>query len=175
MSVIAVARDNDGRIFAAADSMVSTGDTITLRRTPPKVFKWGNFIMGGVGDILVPQLIYSHFEPPAMSDYETFQYITGPFIDKLRKLLKDKEVNLEGQDSDGIVCFRKRIFHIGSDFSITEVAEPWTAIGSGQDVALGVLAATRNWKDTARRVREAVRWTSHYITSVGGPITEVSL
>lgn len=70
---------------------------------------------------------------------------------------------------EALIVVRQRILVLHSDLQIYENQEPYAAIGSGSEVALGSLWSTAAWKDSAERVRIALEAADRWISSVGGP------
>ncbi len=104
---------------------------------------------------------------------EDDKYMVKHFITKLREcfeghgvLMKDEE----GQDALGgaiLVGIYGQIFVINDDFQVAEVAYNYTAIGCGEEIALGSLDSTSG--EPKERIELALKASEEFCNGVRGP------
>ncbi len=170
----------DKKVYMGGDSMV-TG-YVTQIMTFRKVFKHNNCIIGYSGSVRMCNLLQYAFTVPEHSDgVSVEQYLTTTFVDALRTLMKDagnatKVNEQEGSTGFFLIGYRGRLFKISSDYSLTEVAEGFDAVGSGSDVALGAMYATKQMSlKPKKRIELALEAASHLCWGVGEPFYVESL
>lgn len=166
----------NGQVHMGGDSAVSYYVVQTLVQR--KVFRHGNFLLGYSGSVRMLQLLQFAFAPPEHpTDMGVERYLTTLFVDELRKLLKDagnagKEKEQESSTGYFLIGYRGRLFRVGFDYGIGEVAEGFDAIGSGCQVALGALHATQQMSLVPqKRLELALRAAADLCQGVGTPFT----
>ena len=87
--------------------------------------------------------------------------------------------NTDDGDEGGVfiiaVAGTGRIFTMDSDFHIGESDVPYTAEGSGQELALGSLFSTTTVKTSRKRVRIALDAAAKFNMAVQGPFTIIEV
>lgn len=146
--IVGLVDEEGGKVYMGGDSAVSSFVIQTF--VQKKVFRHGDFLIGYSGSVRMLQLLQFAFAPPEHpTEMSSERYLTTLFVDELRKLLKETgnaaKVN-EQETSTGsfLVGYRGRLFRIGFDYAMVEVADGFDAIGSGNEVALGAMYATRH-------------------------------
>lgn len=170
-----------GRIILGADS-ASTDDNFDQELAAQnKVWKSGDFLMGGAGSWRGLQLAQYAFTPPKRSSrMQIDKYMVTDFIDGLRKTWKggghlanakpdEGDIHEEVVGTDLLVGYRGELWVVRSDLQIIKMRDPFTAIGSGTIAALGALYATRDQGATRARVLTALRSAEKYNAAVRGP------
>lgn len=165
----------DETIFMGCDSMVTTGYTTQLL-TLKKVFRNRDMLIGFSGSVRMCNLLQYAFTIPEHPDYMSIEtYLTTSFIDALRTLLKDTgnatKTN-EQEQSLGyfLLGYKKRLFTIGSDYSLIEVMEGYNSVGSGSEIALGAMFATQHSDiKPKKRIELALKAATHYCNGVNEP------
>ena len=166
-----------GSVYIAGDSAASNNaDQLTLR-LDKKVFRRQELgmILGCTGSIRMCQLLHHVFTPPLPGEEEeTERYMTTTFINALRTCFREggfarkKDEQEEGGYFLVGVC--GRLFEIESDYQVGESIDGYAAIGSGDDIALGALFATRQLDfSPEQRLTLALEAAQHHITSVRAP------
>jgi ATP-dependent protease HslVU (ClpYQ) peptidase subunit len=177
-------------VWLAADSLgsggglkqeFSTPKLISLRAEIKKdhVFqRTESIIIGYTGSFRVGNVLHKQLKIPSVSK-ELYEYMVCDFVpevmDKLDHAgcLKDDHHIKSGQDF--LVGISGRLFAVQSDFSVLEPAVGYTAIGSGQEFALGALHALETTDYNAKQVAQlAVAAASAFSTTVGGTIHVIS-
>lgn len=114
----------------------------------PKIIKKKDMLIGVSGSFRLLQILHYLFEPPShFPDWGNNYYMTGPFVDALRRLSKEKgylEVHNGVESTDGsgaLIAYRGEIWQLESDLQIRRDNAPYAACGSADMIALGVMHA----------------------------------
>lgn len=167
----------DGKVQMIGDAFTGFHHVVG-RDTREKVWQSGDKVLGAAGNVR-PILAFRYgFEFPPVPDGQsddTYMRLTFPAA--LREYLKEHvhvSTTENGEDSNLslLIGWRGRIWCMSDDFSITEEACGWNAIGSGCEVALGALWVTRDLP-ASRRLQAAGFAAAEYVSSVRGPFTVV--
>lgn len=157
------------------DSAGVSGLDIRTRKDP-KVFVKGDFIFGFCGSFRMGQLLRHSFTAPARNEGQSVDdYMAGPWIDAVRKCLKDGGyTTVENNTESGgtfLVGYSGRLFCVESDFQVGECAEPYDSLGCGYKYALGTLHALSDaaTKDPKRLIRKALETAAHFSAGVRAP------
>ena len=145
MSVILAIKKND-RIYLAADTQISCGDTriTTLTSFDRKIHKLDNGILLGItGAVSSAQIVcaYSEIFTVPEDGIITKKHIVQNIIPKLRKLYSDRGMLEENENEPDslpntfVLAYKDKLFFIANVFSVT-VIEHYVAIGAGADVTL---------------------------------------
>jgi ATP-dependent protease HslVU (ClpYQ) peptidase subunit len=167
-----------GSVHLGGDS-AGVGDHYSLQvRADAKVFATGPYVMGFTSSFRMGQLLrWALKVPEPDNDLERFMATT--FIDAVRDCLreggwlsKDSERETGG---DFLVGIRGRLFAVQGDFQVAEMADGYAAVGSGYQLALGVLYATRTSRmRPERRLEVALEAAERFNAGVRGPFAYVS-
>lgn len=175
---------HNGKVHIAADSAGVAGYSVTSR-ADEKTFQNGAFIFGFAGSFRIGQVLRYSFNTPDYDPRRDFdEYMINDFILTLRKTLEicgclKKESGIDTA-SNAIFLLgssaNSELYCIESDFQVGKNREPYEAIGSGADFALGSLASTEHIKDFPRRRLEiALQAAEKYSGSVQAPFTFVEI
>jgi ATP-dependent protease HslVU (ClpYQ) peptidase subunit len=167
----------DGKVYIGGDSAGIGGWNLTIRKDK-KVFRNGDFLIGGTTSFRMLQLLHHAFVPPVYDpavDIEKF--MTTTFIDAIRECFKAGGYATKNseQESGGqfLVGFRGRLFNIQNDYQVQEALDGYDAIGCGLEVALGSLhAALDPYKEAEyprRHIMMALEAAEHHNAGVRGP------
>lgn len=168
-----------GKCFLGGDSAGCDGWDLMVRRDP-KVFRKGDFLIGGSGSYRVNQLVQYQFTPPEHpAGMDAFEFMCAAFVEALRESVKNGGSTLikEGQEKSGgwlLVAYRGRLFRIDSDYQVGENVAPFDAIGCGGNFALGALDATPGG-DPEERMTLALEAAERWCTGVRRPFTVLTL
>lgn len=165
-----------GRVHLAGDSAVTSGWGLDLR-PGGKVFANGPYVFGVSGSLRAAQLLQYAFDVPEPED-DLARFMATDFVDAARTCLKDggharRENEVESGDMILLIGVHGRLFKLWSDYAVGEGTEPFTAIGCGQDYALGALHATFG-RPARTRLRTAMEAAERFSAGVRGPFTYVS-
>jgi ATP-dependent protease HslVU (ClpYQ) peptidase subunit len=179
---------HDGKVWIGGDSGSFSGYDVSIH-PQGKVFKVGEFLMGGSGSTRMCQLLRYAFEPPAIDSYKNDgktetppdlqKYMVTTFVHTLRQCFKDAghaEVKDGHEEAYGyfLVGVRGRLFIVWSDYCVTEDDKPYAAIGCGSGYALGSLHGT-DGKAPRIRVEKALKAAEAFSAGVRGPFTVLEL
>lgn len=161
-----------GTVFIGADSAGVGGLNLTIRKDR-KVFRNGDFIIGGTSSFRMLQLLHHKFVPPTYDpaiDVEKFMVTT--FVDAVRQCFKDGGYATKSSEQewggDFLVGFRGRLWNIGSDYQVGEPLSDYDAVGCGLDIARGVLYATPDMQ-SEKRLELALKASEAHSAGVRGP------
>lgn len=165
-------------IYLGGDSLASTG-SLSQTMVESKVFRVGeNCIMGYSGTVRMCNLLRHKLELPEHPiDMSTEKYLTTLFVDALRTLLKDAGLAAKTNEQEAttgsiLIAYRERLFKVGYDYCVMEASDGFDSIGSGDEIALGVMHATRHLDlQPQERIRLALEAAENLCESVRGPFT----
>lgn len=164
----------------------SAGTNVNFKqrtRLDKKVFINGEFIIGFTSSFRMGQLLKYKLNPPKyISEIhgDIFKYMCTHFIDSLRQCLKEggyAQID-KGEESGGcfLVGFRGRLFEIESDFQVGENADKYSAVGCGEEYALGTLYSLKDKKMTAaEQIKSALACAEYFSAGVRGPFNILKL
>lgn len=184
MTCIAALVDKNGRIWMGGDSASTYGKELRmLSASMPKVcIRFDNnetsWIFGAAGPSRLKQIITWEMDllqaPTAREDLPDF--LAKKFRPHLYEtLLKGAYLEKEGgmDKMKGAILFglKGRLFMVDGSFCIMEEVQPFTAIGSGEDVAFGSLFSTQGESDPEKRIDMALRAAEARTSDVRRPFT----
>lgn len=148
------------KVFIGADSAGVSGLDVTVRKDA-KVFKKGDFVIGCTSSFRMIQLIRYSFTPPKKyDDVDIFEYMCTSFVNELRNVFKnggfarkDNEVESGGHF---LVGWKNRLFHIQSDYQVSEGEKPFEDVGCAESYALGALDALDTSLSAKSRIETAL-------------------
>jgi hypothetical protein len=146
---------------------------LTLTKIPLGIGYTTSYRMGDL-------LRYNFTPPPIEHDEDENEYLVKDFIPELIKCFDDHSFarTKEGTKSGGnfLVGLRKRLFHVQEDFSVLEPSCGYTAVGSGQEFAMGALYAYRRTAtEPEKSVVGAIRAATEFCTTVGGTVDCINI
>ena len=164
---------HEGRVYIGGDSMATDG-TCRMILAFRKVFRVGDFLIGGAGNVRMMQVIKYHLEVRAQQDDETDErYLVVAFAEAVCKCLKDKDFttlkNAHNHEEDGayIVGYRGRVYRFEGDFQIVSIERNVATCGAGEQYALGALVALKDL-EPEDRIRRALEISSE-LTALSAP------
>lgn len=170
-----------GRVWLGGDSAASYVGTI-LTKADGKVSRLGEFVVGACGNGITLTILRYSFRPPKIEG-DLDRYMSAKFVCGLRDCLKKHDAlgenSEEGMSSFGdggaiLVGVRGCLYWIDNVFSVARLIEPYCAIGSGGDLALGALHALKDSKLSAEeKIDIALGAAARFNDSVAPPFTIV--
>lgn len=163
-----------GRVHLGGDSAGVSGYRLTVRRDP-KTFTTGPYVMGFTTSFRMGQLLHHAFKAPH-PEGNLDRFMVTTFIDALRTCLKDggwaqKESEQERAGSF-LIGIHSRLYAIDADYQVGEPADGYTAVGCGDELALGALHATATLGMKPRaRLTAALAAADHHSAGVSAPYT----
>lgn len=170
MSVIIAIKEKN-KIYMGCDTQVSGGNSkITLNGKSQKVWHHNDLpdlVVGGAGslrDVQIIQTSVNLFElPPVLLGQINYNYMVQNFFTSVYNILAEK--NRISRDVNGqlvntincefIVAFEDSMYLVDQEGVVTE-SENYLVIGSGSEVAIGVLENNKG-KKAEVRIREAIK------------------
>ncbi len=148
---------DSGRVYMAADSATATGWEV-LPMAGKKLFRLGDMLIGVAGNHSVGQLVrYVKLSqrPDAVSDED---YLLNTVLVDIRRCLREHGVtkvedNVEELPSEMLIAYHSRLYKVGIDCALVELASGIQAIGSGREYALGTMLALAKKRPTERLLR----------------------
>ncbi|MFG2943186.1 hypothetical protein [Streptomyces sp. NPDC048282] len=164
------------RVHLAGDSAGSSGSQLTIRRDP-KVFTNGPYALGFTTSFRMGQLLHHAFEAPH-PEGDLGRFMATTFIDAVRTCLKEGGWARKDSEQERagvfLVGVHGRLFEIYDDYQVGEPDGGYTAVGSGDELALGALHATAHLDLKPReRLTAALRAADHHCAYVSAPYTYV--
>jgi ATP-dependent protease HslVU (ClpYQ) peptidase subunit len=148
---------HEGKIWMGGDSAATAPWSLrTNAIADSKVFANGPFLFGVCGSPRAMQLLKHSFRAPDHDPRtEAEKYLATSFVNAVRDCFKDggfaeKNKEAEGFYGEILVGYKGELFVLGGDYEINRSANPYAAIGSGMDVALGSMYSTEDMHPKAR-------------------------
>lgn len=173
--------ETDDGVWIGADSAGTDGYGGQTIRADTKVFRNGPMVMGFCGSYRMGQLLRYNFvvpsQPDGMGDYE---YMVRVFVEAVRKTLKDGGFTwVEKNTETGgffLVAYNGSLYSIEDDFQVGMSTRSYVCIGSGEQYAMGAMAALDLIDLTeTERVKKALKITSEHDSQVAGPFKVIKL
>jgi ATP-dependent protease HslVU (ClpYQ) peptidase subunit len=168
---------HDDKVYLGGDSAASTMDGFTTKIRIPKVYQIDEYLIGYAGSFRMGKFIQYNIEfpkPPtwARGSEKLDEFINGYLVPHIRKCVKESDLDQnEKEDFEFIIGLRGHIFELDENWAAYESAEPYVAIGSGAQIALGSLYSTSNWSNPGKRIRVALEASERYNSYVSSPFT----
>lgn len=164
---------HDDRVLIGADSGGVGGWTLNIRKDA-KVFANGAYVMGFTTSFRMGQILRWAFKPPAPTKGSLERFMCTTWVDAARKALSEGGwATKEAEREVGgclLIGVRGHLFRIDEDWQVGEHVEGYAAVGSGEQVSLGALAATQHLGlDPEKRVLTALEAAQAHNIGVRGP------
>ena len=169
--IVGIAKDDV--VYIGGDRAASDGHTV-LSLTRPKVKQCGDYLIGFAGSLGIGELAHYIDLPPIGKNIE--KTLRTIFIKSLKSAIEEfgNASHTDDNVTDWLIGVQGRLFEISSeDWSVCEFSE--SAIGSGNNIALGSLHTTRTWKDQEKRIRYSLQAAVDISPSCSGPIDILSI
>jgi ATP-dependent protease HslVU (ClpYQ) peptidase subunit len=177
-----VALAHNGAVTIGGDSALTDDDFNQASMAETKVFRKGEFLIGGSGSARGGQLMRFRFTPPKRPrGMDADEYMATLWVDELRKVFKtgghtffETEGGEESSSTNGLIGYRGSIWVMyGADFQIERLRDAYAVIGSGGNIALGAMHATRDIVDLKpeKRVKIALEAACRYNAACRPPFT----
>ncbi|MCO5998272.1 hypothetical protein [Actinoallomurus rhizosphaericola] len=171
----------DGSTVVIAGDSAGVGGDITQPRLDAKVFTNGPYVVGYTTSFRMGQILRYAFKAPVPPDGEDglHAFMCTGFINGVRESLKEggwaSKDNDQEEGGSFLVGIRGRLFEICADYQVGEMADGYTAVGCGAEIALGALHATAGTDMPLQaRAIAALEAAAHFSTGVRSPFTVVA-
>jgi ATP-dependent protease HslVU (ClpYQ) peptidase subunit len=160
------------KVFIGGDSAGVGGYSLTVR-ADGKVFRNGSMLFGFTSSFRMGQLLRWSLKVPDHDPRVPIEkYMATNFVDAVRECLKTngfakKEAEVESGGTF-LVAYKGRLFCIQSDYQVAEALDQFSAVGCGEDIALGALFATPHLKGK-ERAQVALQAAERFSAGVRGP------
>jgi len=166
---------NGSNVIIGGDRRGVGSDFSKDERIDKKVFKKGEFVFGFTSSYRMGQLIrYKLSLPTILEGQDVMEYMVVNVVDSIRKVLNDggyTEVknNVE-QGGHLLVGFRGRLFHIQSDFQVSESITKYDSTGCGEYYALGAMKTLIDlgYSDPINILESGLKAAHYFSAGVGG-------
>ena len=170
--IVGVVENN--KVYIGGDSAGIAGYNLTVRKDK-KVFRNGDFIVGGTSSFRMIQLLRYAFEPPHYDENTDLEkYMATTFVDSVRERFKrGGYAQVESQQESGghfLIGFRGWLFRVEADYQVGEALSSYDAVGCGADIALGCLYATPDMQ-SHKRIELALRAAEAHNAGVRAPFS----
>jgi len=174
-----IALEHESKVWMGCDSALL--DAWDIRQlVDPKIIHAVEIemLIGCGGSLRVQQLIRYNLEIPEnnyMAHEEDMRYIVNRFIPALRTCLKDGgetkiENNHEEMEAVLLLGWHGKAYAIQRNFQVDRIATRFTAMGVGENYAMGALAVMdTEGRDPERMVLIALEIASTFSNGVCGP------
>jgi len=156
-----------------------------LSRKEPKCFKIGQYGIAFTDSFRMGQILQYSWTPPKYTPTKTNsgldKFMRTKFVDSVKQTFKDNGYGSIGSSSEEdtggifIVGLEGRIFTIDEDFHVGENVVNYMAEGSGGQIALGALYATKNQKNPRLRIKAALEAAAEFNMAVAPPFTYIQV
>ena len=142
MTCIVAVKSKDGVVIGGDSAAVS--ESYSTARADTKVFNSGPMVMGFTSSFRMGQILMTSFSPPEHDPrIEDYKFMCVDFVDAVMKTFDKKGW---GHKSDNVqtgghflVGYKGEIYQIQSDFQVGKPIELYSAVGCGEEFALGSL------------------------------------
>ena len=181
--IVAIAQNGTvymGSYHAASDD--KTGWIIS--RKEPKCFKAGQYGIAFTDSFRMGQILQYAWTPPKYTPTKTNsgldKFMRTKFIESVKDAFRSGGYGskVSGKEDEGgifIVGVCGRLFTVDEDFHVGENVVNYMAEGSGGQLALGALHATKNQKNPRLRLKAALEAATEFNMSVAPPYTYIQV
>lgn len=165
MTVIA-GLEHRGKVWIGGDSAGTNRLMHQQIRADKKVFVRGDFIFGFTGSFRMGQLLNHSLEIPVRpKGKKPMKFLVQDFTQAVRECL-----GKEGLEPRFLFGYQGKLYEIQGDYQIAKSNQGYGAVGSGRDLALGALHASRQ-KNPKKKILEALEAAAAGNAAVRGPFT----
>lgn len=170
----------DGKVYIGGDSASNAGGNLKIRKQS-KVVNKGGILFGFSGSFRVAQLIeYSFNIPKQKEGLSDFEYLCTAFSNGLLRCLIDSKYGLNSENemecNAFLIGYNSNIYTVYSDFQIAEHIYDYSAVGQGEEYALGALNILHGMElDPEEKVEKALESAAYFSSTVQGPFNIISI
>lgn len=164
---------HNGEVYIGGDSL-AVRNYLTKTINDEKVFIKGKFIFGFSGLFRAGQVIKYNFKIPNQKKNQSdMEYMVSSFTEACRKCFRKYGLETELEDGEKVNCdflvgYKGKLYNIQPDYFVEIIKEEYNVVGSGAEVALGVMFATPNLSPK-ERITMALQCASKYNAGVAPP------
>jgi len=161
----------DGKVWMGADSAVMNGWTVRTTARP-KLFRFGQFIIGVTGSPRMAQILRYHLDVPTQETEDDFEYMVTVFTEAIREAFKEKGFSKveDNQEKGGffLAGYRGGLYKVEDNFQVMAYADGLAALGCGEDFALGAMKAL-DFLPPRERVEKSLEIAAYFSGGVMAP------
>lgn len=161
---------HQGHIYLGADSLYLNG-WHRIHTDHPKIFRLGGLLIGSEQSQRVSDIMEYNLELPQDCQSDPATYLGRDFIPALRAcLIEHGAMKDEQMEAVIMIGYRAGLFIIGEDFTLSEIAGPYEAIGAGAKYALGYLYTMHKTSlSPEKMIENALGCAEHFCAGVRAP------
>lgn len=171
MTCIVGIETNDN-VFIGADSASVSGGQIE-RTHLTKVFQRGDFLIGYTTSFRMGQLLQYSLDAPTQEVEDDLEYMATVFIDAVRECLKSGGFATVDSDQERggffLVGYKGKLYEVDDDYQVNRFRDGFSALGAGNEYAMGSLFTTVHVPDPVARVTAALQAAERFSASVCEP------
>jgi len=150
-----------GKVYMGADSALSNGHW-TRVSTESKVFAVGELLVATTGSPRYDQILkYQTTINPQDKGQSDQEYLVKHLIEPFRQTLKDHGFSTVETNEEMMVGHRGKLYTVYGDFQIQRFVDPFTAIGSADQYALGAMSVLEG-VSPRERIRKALKVAARF-------------
>jgi ATP-dependent protease HslVU (ClpYQ) peptidase subunit len=171
--------ENGGVVWMGGDSAGTAGNMHQRVRRDKKVFVRGEFLFGFCGSFRMGQLLkHKLVLPEKQQGGNDVSYMVNEFVTSVRNCLEEENKNLSDEDKLTpyfLVGYRGKLYNIQPDYQVAQAEDGFEAVGSGADIAIGAMHASKSVKNCKKRITQALEASARNNAAVRPPYTILSL
>lgn len=171
--IVGIAKED--KVYIGGERAASDG-SIVISSSRPKVGVSGDWIYGFAGSYGTGQLIELITLPKVLKNDDPYMTLRLVIVEELKRLYESYGRDLEDNAADWLIGCKGRLFELSSgDWGVIEINE--SAIGSGNNFALGSLHTTRQYEVASPiyRIEQALNAAIELSPTCLGPVDIMSL
>jgi len=168
-----VGLQRNGTVWIGGDSAGTAGNMHQRVRADKKVFIKGEFIIGFSGSFRMGQLLRHSLVPPEhVQGQDDLNYLVNDFVIAVRTCLEKEPEDAAPRFLFG---YRGKLYGMQGDYQVAQPEDDFDALGSGGDVAIGALYASKSTRETEKRLTQALEASARNNAAVRPPFTIMKL
>lgn len=176
-----VGLEHKGSVWIGGDSAGTASNMHQRIRKDPKVFVRGDFIIGFCGSFRMGDLLKHTMNLPGCGDgIDPVQFMVNDFVTSLRECLDEENKNIKDEREKLspyiLVGLKGKLFNVQGDYQVGQPASGFDAVGSGADIAIGAMHASRRSLISSKaRITQALEASALNNAAVRPPFTILKL
>jgi len=170
--------EKGGTVWIGGDSAGTASNMHQRIRKDKKVFVRGEFIFGFCGSFRMGDLLkHTLVLPEVQKGKDDVSFMVNDFVNAIRACF-DEENKKNGEEKMTpyfLVGFRGKLFNIQGDYQVGQPADGFDAVGSGADIAIGAMHASKSVGNTKKRITAALDASAKNNAAVRPPFHVLSL
>lgn len=147
-----VGLEHKGTVWMGGDSAGTNMRMDQTSRADKKVFIRGDFIMGFAGSFRMGQLLNHGLKIPVQKPGQSDdQFLVTDFVAAVKECLAK-----EGLEPYFLFGYKGKLYDMQGDYQVGKPNSKFASIGSGRDLALGAMHASKNVRNPKKRLTDAL-------------------